>query len=94
MLPGLIFPTERRTWLERLMSLPWRPWVADKPLVFRPMVWEHDVLGFTEMVLEDTQTVWHPMQCSAHGHVVDLGYSNDGRLIAIRVWQKVAELKR
>lgn len=59
---------------------------------FKPCVIEHEELSLTQMILEDAQTVWTPLNRD-NGHWVDLGYSTDGRLVGIQVWANVARRK-
>ncbi len=67
----------------RRRELPWPPF---KPCV----IWWPEV-GATEMILEDTMIVWHPWG-PYQGHAVDLGYSEDGRLVGIKIWDNVATI--
>lgn len=52
------------------------------------MAHQDDVLGFTEVILEDALIVWCPW--GPPGHCVDLGYA-DGKLVGMRVCDKVLE---
>lgn len=55
---------------------------------FKPCVMQYDEIGRTEIILEDTLIVWRPW--GPPGHCVDLGYAEDGRLVAMAVWDRVA----
>ncbi len=57
---------------------------------FKPGVIEWAAAGVTEIVVEDTLTVYTPLHIpGVDGACVDLGYSVDGRLVAIKVWSLV-----
>lgn len=58
--------------------------------VFRPRVVQYDEVGATEMMLEDTLIIWQPWG-PYKGHAVDLGYTEDGKLVGIKIWDRVAE---
>lgn len=55
---------------------------------FKPCVFYVDGLKVTEMLLEDTCIVWVPWGPYT-GHAVDCGYSTDGRLVGMRIWDDV-----
>ncbi len=56
---------------------------------FKPCVMYSDELRITEVLLEDTATVWCPWG-PYHGHAVDCGYAmDDGRLVGIKIWDDV-----
>ncbi len=68
----------------------WRrqsPWPPFKPCV----IWWPEV-GATEMILEDTMIVWQPWG-PYQGHAVDLGYSENGRLVGIKIWDNIATIR-
>lgn len=57
---------------------------------FKPLAFENEAMRFTEMLLEDTTTVWTMWKVTKHmGHTVELGYNNQGKLIGIRIWDLV-----
>jgi len=58
---------------------------------FKPCVVYYEGIRATEMLIEDCSIVWCPW--GPPGHAVDLGYSNDGRLVGIRIWDDVYERK-
>jgi hypothetical protein len=60
---------------------------------FKPCVFYVDGLKVTEILLEDTCTVWVPWGRAEWGHAVDCGYSTDGRLIGMRIWDDVRTRK-
>jgi hypothetical protein len=60
---------------------------------FRPGVFYNEDLKLTEIVLEDTMIVWCPWGPYI-GHAVDCGYSSDGRLVGIKIWDDVRDPKR
>lgn len=60
---------------------------------FEPCVIYSGELNITEIVLEDTLIVWHPL-APEFGHFVDLGYSTDGRLVGIKIWADVREPRK
>lgn len=55
---------------------------------FKPCVIYNEQIKLTEMILEDTSIVWCPWG-PFHGHAVDCGYSPDGRLVGIQIWDDV-----
>lgn len=56
---------------------------------FKPAVYYHEAMRFTEMILEDVACVSVPLELGS-GHAVDLYYAMDnGRLIGIRIWDDV-----
>lgn len=57
------------------------------PDEFKPCAIENSELGATELILQDTFTVWKPW--GPKEHAVDLGYDQDGKLIGMRVWDRV-----
>lgn len=59
---------------------------------FRPCVVYNEPLRMTEMILEDTSIVWGAWG-PYKGHVIDVGYSFDGRLVGIRIWDDVRKRK-
>lgn len=60
---------------------------------FRPGVVEFRAARVTEMVIEDALIVYRPLRIpGVDGACVDLGYSSDGRLIAIKVWGLVGRV--
>ena len=60
---------------------------------FKPCVVEHKELCLTEMILEDTHIVWRPWRGTrGMGHMVDLGYDVNGKLVGIQIWDNVAQL--
>lgn len=62
---------------------------------FKPCVIHDPELRLTEMILEDTMTVWHPWRVTAHmGHAVDLGYDENGKLVGIKIWDDVHTLQK
>jgi hypothetical protein len=67
----------------------WLGWSSPQ---FKPCVIDYPDLGLTEMILEDTCIVWQPWN-QYEGHAVDLGYSTDGRLVGIKIWDSVATKK-
>jgi len=71
---------EFRAFLERTATEP----------VFRPCVVQWDEIGATEIVLEDTLIIWQPWG-PYKGHAVDLGYTEAGKLVGIKIWDRVAE---
>lgn len=58
---------------------------------FKPCVVYYEGIKATEMLLENCDTVWCPW--GPTGHAVDLGYSDDGRLVGIRIWDDVQSRK-
>lgn len=61
---------------------------------FKPFVHEHENLGYTEMILEDTSITWSGWQVTRHmGYAVDLGYNAQGKLVGIKIWDKVENRK-
>lgn len=57
---------------------------------FKPCVVYNPSLRITEMLLEDTTTVWHPWG-PYQGHAVDVGYARDGHLVGIKIWDDVTK---
>lgn len=55
---------------------------------FKPQVIYNEEIRLTEMILEDTSIVWCPWG-PFKGHAVDCGYSPDGRLVGIQIWDDV-----
>jgi hypothetical protein len=55
---------------------------------FKPQVIYNPDIRLTEMILEDTTIVWCPWG-PFEGHAVDCGYSADGRLVGIQIWDDV-----
>lgn len=62
---------------------------ASEP-AFKPCIIQWDEVGATEMVLEDALIVYQPWG-PFEGHAVDLGYNAAGRLVGIKIWDRVAE---
>ena len=66
-----------------------RSWWGDRSLLigeFVPCVIFHEEAQVTEILLEDTCTVW----CSlTSDQGVELGYASDGRLIGVKFWADV-----
>lgn len=62
-------------------------WIFGPPK-FKPCVIYHDEIRMTELLLEDTAIVWRPWGLYK-GHAVDCGYSFDGRLVGIQIWDDV-----
>lgn len=60
------------------------------PVKFKPCVFYNDDMKMTEIILEDTSIVWCPWG-PYKGHAVDCGYSHDGRLVGIKIWDDVRE---
>jgi hypothetical protein len=62
---------------------------------FRPCVTESNLIGLTEMLLEDCFVAWHPWTANGtiKGHAVDLGYDQAGHLVGIKIWDQVAVKK-
>lgn len=58
---------------------------------FKPGVFYNEELRLTEILLEDTHTVWNPWG-PYKGHAVDIGYAGeDGRLVGVKIWDDVRE---
>lgn len=57
---------------------------------FKPCVIYNEHLRLTEMILEDTMTVWVPWG-PYKGHAVDCGYDGNGKLVGIKIWDDVRE---
>ena len=57
---------------------------------FKPCGVYNEHLRLTEIILEDTSIVWCPWG-PYKGHAVDCGYSFDGRLVGIQIWDDVRE---
>jgi hypothetical protein len=57
---------------------------------FKPCAIEYKEGHHTEIVLADCLTIWHPWDCEG----IDLGYNEQGALVAIRVPGLVAKATR
>lgn len=64
-----------------------RAWPLERPR-FKTGVFYNDDLKLTEIILEDTFTVWCPWG-PYKGHAVDCGYGPDGKLVGIKIWDDV-----
>lgn len=73
-----------RDYIRLMRGLPLYPDLAE----FKPQVIYNPELRLTEMILEDASIVWCPWG-PFKGHAVDCGYSPDGRLVGIKIWDDV-----
>lgn len=55
---------------------------------FKPCIFYDERMQITELILRDCMTVWCPLLQNT-GHLVDLGYDQEGELVAIKVWGDV-----
>lgn len=79
-----------RYWVSRrvpIWLLEWWIWKRHGIRPFRPMAIEFEDPGCTEMLLVDGPTAWKPWGENAHS--VDLGYDRAGKLVGIRIWDRV-----
>jgi hypothetical protein len=62
---------------------------------FQPCILQNEKVGVTLMLLEDTETMWHPLKHGGQpkGDFLDLGYDMDGNLVGIRIWACVKNSK-
>ena len=57
---------------------------------FRPFMAYYREIELTTIMLEDTATVWSPLE-RGRAHFVDLGYDMEtGRLVGVNVWADVS----
>jgi hypothetical protein len=56
---------------------------------FKPQVFYSNGMDLTQLLLEDGYIVWCPCPGCQAGHVVDLGYNEDGKLVGVQVWTDV-----